>query len=171
MDATKSHVKIYNFTPEDVRDFEYDYSFDSNDLLTELVPNLDLWGSIGWMELEEYEYHAQSQVLHLTLETKWEPPTRWLQQASADSVYFQNNLITMTTIQKDETLVTGIAVMDGELLQNKTIFEMSPEEVSYFYDDEKVKYDLDDLDNQIWDAIGQFTNVCEQFYLEGKEND
>lgn len=171
MDATKSYVKIYNFSAEDADDFEYDYSFDNNDLLTELVPNLDLWGDIGWMELDEYEYDAKNQVLHLTLETKWQPPKRWLQQASHDNVYFHNKLITMTTIQKDETLVTGVAIMDGELLQNKSIFEMNPEKVSYYYDDEKAEYDLDELDNQIWDSISQFTNVCEQFYLEGKEND
>mgnify|MGYP003131656908 CR=1 FL=1 len=171
MDATKSHIKVYNFTQADAEDFEFDFSFDSNDLLTELVPNLDQWGDIGWMELEEYEYHAQGQVLYLTLETKWAPPTRWLQQASCDNVYFQNKLITMTTIQKDETAVNGVAIMDGELLQEKVIFEMDAEKVSDYYNDEKSEYDLDDLDNQIWDSIGQFTNVCEQFYLERKEND
>ena len=32
--------------------------------------------------------------------------------------------------------------------------------------------ELDDLDNNIWDAIGKFTDVCQQFYLEGdNEND
>tara|TARA_R100000808_G_C2152013_1_gene161273 strand:- start:2273 stop:2788 length:516 start_codon:yes stop_codon:yes gene_type:complete len=171
MDATRSHIKVYNFTPNQAEDFEFDYSFDSSDLLTELVPNLSQWGDIGWMELEEYEYHAEGNTLYLTLETKWEPPVRWLQQASCDNVCFQNKLITMTTIQKDETAVTGVAVMDGELLQEKLIFEMDSEEVSNYYDDEKSEYDLDDLDNQIWDSIGQFTNVCEQFYLERKEND
>ena len=76
----------------------------------------------------------------------------------------------MSTIQKDETCVTGVAVMDGEVLQNKTVWSMEPEEVSKYYEEED-GYELDDLDNQIWDEIGKFTTVCEQFYLERKEND
>ena len=74
----------------------------------------------------------------------------------------------MTTIRKDETLVTGVAVMDGEILQDKTIFEMESEEVGRYYDTDEDEYDLDKLDNQIWDSIGQFVKVCEQFYLEGE---
>jgi hypothetical protein len=78
-------------------------------------------------------------------------------------------MITMSTIQKDETCVTGIAVMDGEVLQNKYIFEMDSEEVAKYYEEQE-GYELDDLDNQIWDSIGKFVNVCEQFYLERDEN-
>lgn len=170
MDATKSYIKVYNISKEDAEDFEFDYSFDSSDLLTELVPDLSYWDDIGWMELEEYEYHAEGQVLYLTLETKWAPPTRWLQQASCENACFQNKLITMTTIQKDETAVTGVAVMDGELLQEKLIFEMDSERVSDYYNDEETQYDLDDLDNLIWDSIGKFVGVCEKFYLEKEEN-
>jgi hypothetical protein len=103
------------------------------------------------------------------LHTKWAPPLAWLKQASMN-VYFQNKLITMATIQKDETSVTGIAVMDGEVLQNKYIFEMTSENVGKHYDDES-EYELDDLDNQIWDSIGKFTNVCKQFYLEREHAD
>ena len=75
----------------------------------------------------------------------------------------------MTTIQKDETNVTGVAVMDGDVLQNKSIFTMSLEEVGKYYNDDEDHYELDDLDNQIWDSIQKFVNVCEQFYLEGEE--
>ncbi len=176
MDSTKSYVKVYNISPEAAEDFEFDFDTEgveqgSSDILTELVPNLDLWGDIGWMEVEEYEYNAPNETLHFILETKWHPPTRWLQQASLDNVYFENKLITMSTIQKDETCVTGVAVMDGELLQNKVIWNTSPEEVSKYYEEEP-GYELDDLDNQIWDSIGKFVNVCEQFYLErDEEND
>ena len=120
------------------------------------------------MEVEDYEYHAKTNTMYFTLETKWLPPTRWLQQASSDNVCFENKLITMTTIQKDETCVTGVAIMDGEVLQNKYIFQMDPEEVGKYYEDED-GYDLDELDNQIWDSIGKFVNVCEQFYLEREE--
>ena len=74
----------------------------------------------------------------------------------------------MATIQKDETSVRGVAVMDGEILQDKTIFEMESEEVGRYYDTDEDEYDLDKLDNQIWDSIGQFVKVCEQFYLEGE---
>jgi len=75
----------------------------------------------------------------------------------------------MTTIQKDETCVTGVAVMDGEILQDKYIFELDSEEVGKYYNDEYEDYDLDDLDANIWDSIAKFVNVCEQFYLEREE--
>ncbi len=169
MDATKSHVKIYNISPAQAEDFEFDYDVTSSDLLTELVPALDNWGGLGWMELEEYEYNAHDETMHLTLETKWEAPAPWLQQASKSTHYFENKLITMTTIQKDETCVVGVAVMDGEVLQNKFIFEMNLEEVGKYYADEEEDYILDDLDVQIWDSISKFVNVCEQFYLEREE--
>ena len=61
--------------------------------------------------------------------------------------------------------------MDGEVLQNKQIFEMSSEEVGKHYEEEEPGYELDNLDNQIWDSIGKFVNVCEQFYLEREKND
>ena len=166
MDSTRSHVKIYNISPESAEDYEFDYDVRTDDLLTEMAPKLDRWGSIGWMELEEYEYNVHDATMHLTLETKWEPPTQFLQQASQTVPYFANKLITMSTIQKDESCVTGVAVMDGEILQNKLIFEMEPEEVGKYYNDDESDYDLDTLDNQIWDSIGKFVKVCEQFYLE-----
>jgi len=65
--------------------------------------------------------------------------------------------------------VRGVAVMDGETLQNKVILEMTSEEVGKYYNDDETEYDLDTLDNQIWDSISQFANVCEQFYLERNE--
>ena len=89
---------------------------------------------------------------------------RWLQQASQDTVYFENKLITMTTIQKDETSATGVAIMDGEILQNKQIWDLPSNIVAKYYDDDESDYDLDELDNQIWDSIAQFLSVCEKFY-------
>ena len=59
--------------------------------------------------------------------------------------------------------------MDGETLQNKCIFDMSSEEVGKYYNDSETDFELDHLDNQIWDSIGKFVNVCEQFYLEKEE--
>ena len=118
------------------------------------------------MELEEYEYNPHDQTIHFTLETKWAPPTEWVRNASLGTHYFQNKLVTMSTIQKDETSVTGVAVMDGEVLQNKNIWEMDLEEVAKYYNDSEESYELDELDNQIWDSIGQFTDVCKKFYLE-----
>ncbi len=166
MDATQSHITIYNISPESAEDFEFDYDTTNNDLLTELVPDLDNWGNIGWMEVEEYDYDPSRQVIQLTLETKWAAPSQWLQSASTGTHYFQNKLITMATVQQDETCVTGIAVMDGEILQDKVLFEMESEEVGKYYNDENDQYELDDLDNQIWDSITKFVTVCEQFYLE-----
>jgi hypothetical protein len=138
--------------------------------LSELVPSQDDWGELTWgIELEEYEYNPNNEVMYLTLDTKWESPIEWLKSASKGSHYFNNKLITMTTIQKDETCVTGVAVMDGEVLQNKNIWDMDPQEVSKYYDDDEPDYELDDLDNKIWDSIGQFVNVCEKFYLGDKK--
>ena len=171
MDATKSFVKVYGISPEEVEDFEFDFSVDSNDLLTELVPELSKWEDIGWMELDEYEYNPREQAMHFILETKWLPPVSWLEQMSKSSFCFQNKLITMATIRKDETLVTGVAVQDGEILQNKTIFKMSSQAVGKYYDDTFDQYELDDLDNQIWDSIGNFLNICKKFYLGGQDED
>jgi len=174
MDTSRSFVKIYGVTPQQAEDFEFDYDTGSSDLLTELVPNLDNWAGIGWMELEEYEYNIHGQTAHLILDTKWESPVEWLRHMSAGSHYFQNKLILMNTIQKDETCVTSVAVMDGEILQHKQIWNKDSDEVAKYYNDNETDYDLDDLDNQIWDSIGKFVKVCEQFYLDNKgdkEND
>lgn len=171
MDSTKSFIKIYNVSTEQAEDFEFDHDTSTSDLLTELVPDLDDWGNVGWVELEEYEYNTHNNTMHFTLETKWASPVEWLQNASKNTHYFENKLITMVTIQKDETCVTGFATMDGEILQHKNIFEMDSEEVGKYYNDDEQDYDLDELDNQIWDSVGKFLGVCEQFYLEkGEEN-
>ena len=43
---------------------------------------------------------------------------------------------------------------------------------NYFVSKSTLEYELDSLDNQIWDSIANFRNVCEQFYLEKEtEND
>ena len=172
MDATQSHIKVFNINPQEAEDFAFDYDTATNDILGELVPDLDNWGGAGWMELTEFEYDPHSQIINFTVETKWDSPTEWLRNASLVTHYFQNKLLTMTTIQKDETLVTGVAVMDGEVLQNKPLLECESEFVGRHYDDEQPEYSLDILDNTIWDAIAKFVTVCEQFYLEGnKQND
>lgn len=170
MDSTKSYVKIYNILPQDAKDFEFDYDTESDDLLTEMVPRLDEWGDIGWMEVDEYEYNPKSNTMHLVLSTKSDPPTEWLRRTSVNIPYLDNKLIMMKTIRQDETCVTGVALMDGQVLQNKTIFEMEFGEVGKYYNDEEPAYVLDDLDNKIWDSISKFVNICEQFYLE-KENE
>jgi hypothetical protein len=170
MDSTKSHVKIYNIAAQAAEDFEFDYTTDHYDLLGELVPDKDNWGDLIWgIGLEEYEYSPQQETIHFTLTTKWDAPVAWLQNASIGSHYFENKLITMATVQQDETCVTGVAVMDGEILQNKNIWSMESTEVEKYYNDDENDYDLDSLDNQIWDSIGKFVNVCEQFYLEREE--
>jgi len=168
MDATQSHIKVHGVPAEDAGDFSFDYDTETNDLLGELVPDHDNWGGLGWMELKDFEYDANREIINLTLETKWAPPTEWLRNASIGTHYFKNKLITMTTIQKDETLVTGTAAMDGEILQNKPLLEFEPAFVGAHYDDEQPEYDLDKFDNTIWDSIAKFVAVCEQFYL-GKE--
>ena len=172
MDAASGESSVVYTSPE-LFEFDYDTAGveeGGSDILTELVPNLEQWGDIGWMEVEEYEYNVSGQTMHFILETKWLPPTRWLQQVSADTQYFENKLITMGTIQKDESYVTGVAVMDGELLQNKTLFQLDPADREKYYNDAEVDFDLDELDNQIWDSIAKFVNVCEQFYLEKEED-
>jgi hypothetical protein len=169
MDASKSYVTVYNITPDQAQDFEFDYDVTSSDFLSELVPDLDNWGGVGWMEAEEYEYDSGKNTINFTLETKWASPVEWLRNASNGSHYFQNKLFVMTSIQKDETCVTGVAAMDGEVLQNKYIFEMDLPDVAKYYNDEEEGHDLDELDNQISDSITKFVNVCEQFYLEKED--
>ena len=178
MDATRSYVRVYNIDAQSAKDFEFDYDTagvekSSSDILTELVPNLDHWGEIGWMEVLDYEYNLEGKTIHLLLETKSATPLRWLQQASNDVPYFKNKLITMSTIQHDDTRVTGTATIDGEILQNKTIWSMGTEEVAKYHDDDDDSQDLDNLDNQIWDSIQKFVNICEQYYMEeqGEKND
>jgi hypothetical protein len=172
MDMTKSHVTIYGITPQQASDFEFDYSeTPDSDLISQLVPNMDNWGGIGWVDLEEYEYDRQNERILLTINTKWAAPVEWLQHASQAAHYFENRLMVMSTVQKDETCVTGVAIMDGEILQNKQVFEITSEEVGKYYNDsDDAGYDLEDLDNKIWHSITQFVNVCEQFYLE-KDNE
>ena len=173
MEATTSHVKIHNVSPELAEDFEFYYDTvsieeGSSDILNELAPHVEQWNDM-WVETVEYEYNPGSKSMYFTLHTKWAPPVNWLTQASMNE-HFNNKLITMTTIQKDETCVTGVAVMDGEVLQNKYIFEMPSEDVGKYYDDEEEDFDLDELDNQIWDSIEKFVNVCGEFYLEREKN-
>ena len=177
MDATKSFIKVHRINPQVAEDFEHDYTADGcdpcTDLSSMLVPDRRDWGSLEWgvhdSSESEDEYFPSDNVISFTLETKWQPPVDWLKAASLSTPYFQNKLITMTTVQKDETCVTGIAVLDGDVLQNKTIWSMESEEVAKYYDDDVTGFELDDLDNQIWDSIGKFVNVCEQFYLEREE--
>jgi len=170
MDATKTFIKVYDITPQQAEDFAYDYDISASDLLTDLVPNLGHWGDLGWMELEDYEYNTHNHTMHISLETKWDSPLRWLQQASCDTPHFENKLITMITIQKDETHAEGAALMDGEILQNKTVWSVDQETVGKYYDDEQPDYDLDELDNKIWDSAGQFLSVCEKFYRPETED-
>lgn len=170
MDATKSYVKIYNISPETAEDFESDYDTGSHDLLTEMAPRIEEWDNIGWMEVDYYEYNPQDNMMHLTLSTKSASPVEWLRRSSVNVSYLDNKLILMSTVQQDETCVTGVALMDGQILQNKPIFEMELEEVGKYYDDDEPAYELDDLDDRIWNSISKFVNICEQFYLE-KENE
>ena len=165
MNATQTHIKVYNVSPHEGEDFEFDYDVTTSDLLTELVPDLDDWGGIGWMELEEYEYDPHHQTLHLVLETKSAPPTEWLRNASLGAHCFENKLITMAAIRNDEALVTGSAIRDGVVLQSRRLFEMDPHEIKKYYNDDEPAYDLNKLDNQIWESIGQFTSICTGFYL------
>jgi len=177
MDATQSYVKIHNMTLAEPEDFAFDYDTRSDDLLTELVPDLPGWGDVGWMGLTNFEYDKEQQIINLTIETKWDAPAQWLQNASNgdNHQYFENKLITMATVRRDEALVTGVAVMDGETLQNKPLLEFDPLYVARHYDDEQPEYDIDNFDDITWDAIAQFVKVCEQFYLddqgEGIKND
>ena len=51
-------------------DFEFDFDTagieqGSNDILTELVPELSIWDDVGWMEVEEYEYDPQEQMMQV----------------------------------------------------------------------------------------------------------
>tara|TARA_R110002060_G_scaffold31841_8_gene42485 strand:+ start:106 stop:627 length:522 start_codon:yes stop_codon:yes gene_type:complete len=173
MKSTQSYIKIHGITVEDAGDFSFDHDTGSSDLLTELVPDLDSWGGIGWMELRDFEYNPGREIINFTLETKWAPPLEWLRNATLGSHYFENKLVTMTTLYSDETEVRGVAVMDGEVLQNKALLEFKSEFVDRHYNEAETDFHVNVLENTIWDSIDKFVRVCEQFYLEGgnKEND
>lgn len=180
MDSTKSFIRVYNITPDEAEGFEYE-NFDQSEELgfestgedISLIVDEQHHGNLAWgvrgADDDAYEYSAQNKTIHFVLDTKWEPPLDWLKAASSQVSYFENKTIIMTTIQKDETSVTGIVVKDGDVLQNKQIFNMPIEEVSKYYDDDEEGYDVDSLDNQIWDSIGAFLNVCEKFYIKGEQ--
>ena len=178
MEFTKSFIRVYNISPEEAEDFEYENIIQSEELgfgrgeLSMMVADED-HGNLAWgvqdAEDCEYEYSANNETIHFALDTKWEPPIEWVIAATNKVTHFKNKVITMATIQKDETCVTGVVVKDGEVLQNKNIFSMDSEEVAKYYNDDEEEYDLDSLDNQIWDSIGGFLDVCEKFYLGRKE--
>ena len=44
MDTTKSYIKVFNISSEVAEDFEFDYTIDASELLSELVPSQDDWG-------------------------------------------------------------------------------------------------------------------------------
>ena len=175
MEFTKSFIRVYNISPGEAEEFEYDYTVSGCDPCTDLadmlVPDRRDHGNLAWgvrdSEDYEYEYSSDNRTIHFALDTKWEPPIEWLIAASNKTPLFKNKTITMATIQKDETLVTGVVVRDGEVLQNKEVFSMDIEEVEKHYSEEE-GYDLDSLDNKIWDSIGGFLDVCEKFYTEGE---
>ena len=127
MDTTKSYIKIHDIDADGAEDFEFEYDVTSSDLLSDLVPNRDNWGGVSWLELDEYEYSLRQKQINVSLDTHWESPVEWLRNATLGTHYLSNKLVTMTTIQQDETCVRGVAIMDGEVLQNKYIFEMTSE--------------------------------------------
>jgi len=87
MDATQSHIKVFNISPSYAEDFAFDHDIKSDDLLTELVPELDNWGNVGWMELTDFEYDGNREIINLTVETKWAPPTEWLKCQHRNSLF------------------------------------------------------------------------------------
>ncbi len=174
MKPTRSFITVCGISPEVAKDFSFDYdtssaAIGSDDLMEQLVPNNGSWGDIGWMELEDYEYEEENRTMLMTIETKWEPPTEWARVASRDCPYFQNRLITMSTIARDECWVEGNAFMDGEPLQYKRLLNLESSEVFKYYDEENEEDEVDDLDALMWDAINKFEQVCRDFYL-GEEN-
>ena len=171
MDATQSHIVIYNVFENDAENFAFDFDTRSDDLLTELVPDLKEWGEVGWMELSGWEYDENKKEIYMLLETKRLAPREWLKAASRDVDYFHNRLITMITISKNETWVGGFACMDGEVLQDKTLVELSSDIIGRHYDEEYSQYDIEDLDRLLWDPAEKFTAVCQKFYIGDEQND
>jgi len=174
IDATRSYVTVYGITPEQAEDFAFDYdatgaALGSDSLLFQLVPNADEWSSVGWIEVADYDYDPSTERLLVTLETKWERPKGWVLAASRDTSYFQNRLVTMTTISEDECRVGGYACMDGEVLQDKELLSLDADEVARYYDDNYPDHGVDDLDTLLWNAINKFEQVCKDFYL-GEDN-
>jgi hypothetical protein len=173
MKPTRSFITVYGIMPLESQDFSFDYdtaSIGSDNLMEQLVPSLKVRDGGGWIQLEDYEYDPSSQRILMALETRQEAPTEWVIAASRDCPYFQNRLITMATISRDECWVEGYAFMDGETLQDKRLINLPSAEIHKYYDRENDDYEVDDLDSLMWEAINKFEQVCRDFYL-GEKND
>ena len=164
METTKSFIRVYDINPETAEQFQDEYS--CTELATVLVPqgdhDDDAWG-VSDAEDYEYEYSRHKSRMEFALETKWAVPVEWLTSASARTPQFKDKVLAMTTIQKDETVVTGVVVKNGEVLTNSPIFELTIEEVQAHYEDESGE-GIDELDSNIWGSIEEFLTTCEKSY-------
>jgi len=168
VDATQHHITIYNISPTQAEDLSFDFDIQGKDFLTELVPDMKEWGDVGWMDMESWEYDEKRQQIYILLETSHLAPKGWLKALSRDIAYFQNKLATMISISKDETKSCGVAVMDGEILQDKILAEIDHQRVGEHYDELRPEYTIEQLDDLLWRPAGKFLDVCEKFYLAGE---
>ncbi len=164
METTKSFIRVYDISPEVAEQFQDEYT--CTELATVLVPQADhdddAWG-VSDAEDYDYEYSHHQARMEFALETKWAVPVEWLTSASARTPQFRDKVLAMTTIQKDETVVTGVVVKNGEVLTNNPIFQLTLEEVHAHYEDESGEA-IDELDSNIWGSIEEFLATCEKAY-------
>lgn len=158
--GTRSYITVYDYTSEEFDNLECCVDLTSEEFFEHIVPHRKEWGEVNHIELEDLEYDARNKELTFTAETKWFGPISWLRGASA-SEFFMNKLMTMAIITREETTVEAVAVLDMDLLQERSLVKLDPETVGAMYKNDEV----DELDRLLWQPIEGFNKECKELYL------
>jgi hypothetical protein len=158
--STRNYVTVHDFNLKDFTDLENAVDCTSDVFFEHIVPHMGEWGRVNYIELDDFEFDERSRELTFTCLTKWFSPLSWLTAASCTE-FFENKLLTMTTITRDETYVAGVAVLDRDILQEQELVSLEPETVGVLYENDEV----DELDEILWGPINNFVSECKQLYI------
>jgi len=157
---TRNYITVYGFDEQDFDYLESMVDCSSTDFFHQVVPHLEEWGRVSHIEMDDLEYDSRAKELSFSCQTKWFGPVGWLRAASCTQ-FFENKLMTMATITRDETHVTGVAALDRDILQDHVLLELEPEKVGEMYENDEV----DELDELLWKPINEFNNECKAAYI------
>tara|TARA_R100001460_G_scaffold104563_1_gene150373 strand:+ start:1676 stop:2179 length:504 start_codon:yes stop_codon:yes gene_type:complete len=163
--STRNYITVHNFSLEDFDYLDRAIDCDDDSFFEYVVPHLKEWGNVHHIELDDFEYDRREEELTLTCLTKWYSPISWLRAASCTH-FFENKMITMATVTRDETNVTAVAVLDRDVLVEQELLSLEPETVGALYENDQV----DDLDDLIWKPITDFITECKKSYLVDSED-
>jgi hypothetical protein len=158
--STRNYITVHNFDPQDYDRLDRNIDCSSDYFFEHIVPHKGEWGRNNYMEMDDFEYDERSQELTFTCLTKWFPPVSWLTAASSTE-FFENKLLTMATVTRDETYVEAVALLDRDVLQERELLSLEPETVGALYENDEV----DELDELIWTPINNFITECKELYL------